>query len=1072
VQWRRRTAMEALQWILSAGTNFFEAIQLNNELQRLRDTLPKARVLISRSEWGMFKDKEVAKLVSRLKDTTYDAEDLLRELDDQVLRKRIEDADRSRAGQLLSSSLNLAKILIHGSKTRIKDTQDKLDKVVAEIKDVLDVKGLMSVEPSQIMPETTSVISAPEVVGRDGERDDLIEKLGVMIGREVQRDQVIKLLGVPLTGKRGRITAGSNGKRAAASNDVASTSRAKQQKGNGGRAGLAETNCTNNVSVIPIVGIGGVGKTTLAQFIYNDPRVEHHFGVKIWVCVSDFFDKRRIIKEIIESIRGKEFNPPRSLDLLQKELKERLKMCPKFLLVLDDIWPNANADWEAFYAPLKYGPEGSMILVTTRSPVVATRVTTSNCEPVQLGGLPTDIFWDFFRKCAFGTNDPESYPHLQDICQSISTRLCGSPLAAKTLGRLLNMSLTERHWRTIQKSELWELRHEENEILPALQLSYLYLPEEVKRCFVFCSMFPKDYSFERDEIVDIWVAEGFVAPGGSMYPEDVGITYLDELRNRFLFQTDPKFPNKTRYVMHDLIHDMALSFSMDECLVMKDLRNQNKSRMQNTVRHMSIEVDGESLTRMGDIQHLDKLHSLRFGIRFGVEITWFSQLSNILFLSLKGCKLVKLPDSICELTSLRYLDISHSSVEELPSKFWCLYSLQVLDASRSSLIRVHQDVTKLINLRQLTLPGEASQSLSRISGLGNLCRLRNLQDFTVARKNGRRIGELKFMNQLNGRLSIRALSSVTSEEEAAEARLVEKQYLKELVLHFQQSYLHSQNGVLEGLRPHSRIECLIVQGFCGDRLPSWFKPEDLPTLITLELSQCWQIESLPIPCFADGTQVGLRGDIGTQLAASSISSSNGIASFAFTRLTYLHFKCCCKLTNLEQFLTPEKLPCIKSIVLEECLNLASIPVHSFVGFVCLRDLKICYCDKLECPQEMLLPPSLQRLCIVDCNELERSFPACLTNLTSLTLLQLAHCDSVTCIPLSSISSNMLKCLVISNCPELSSIGGSHGLASIQYVQLSGCPKLTEVQLPFDKKELRTNEGKELLKFLYRGTSQF
>uniref|UniRef100_K3Z0I0 Uncharacterized protein n=1 Tax=Setaria italica TaxID=4555 RepID=K3Z0I0_SETIT len=1013
-------ALQSLQWILSAGTNIVEAIQLNNELERLRDTLPKARVLICRSEWGMFKDKELAKLVSRLKDTTYDAEDLLRELDDQVLRKRIEDADRSRAGQLLSSSLNLAKTLVRRSKTRIRETQDRLEKVVAEIEGMLNLMGLMSVEPSQIMPETSSVISAPEVVGRDGERDALAEMLGVMIGREVPRDQVIKLLGVPLTGNRGgtgRI-AGSNGKRAAASNGVASTSRAKQPKGNGGRAGLAETKCTNNVSVISIVGIGGVGKTTLAQFIYNDPRVKHHFGVMIWVCVSDFFDKRRITKEIIESIPGEEYNSSSSLNALQIELMKRLKTCPKFLLVLDDIWPNANADWEAFYAPLKYGPKGSMILVTTRSPVVATRVTTSNCKPVQLEGLPTDILWDFFKKCAFGTNDPESYSQLQDIARSISTRLCGSPLAAKTLGRLLNMSLTERHWRAIQKSELWELRHEENEILPALQLSYLYLPEEVKRCFVFCSMFPKDYSFEREEIVDIWVAQGFVAPGGSIRPEDVGITYLDELRNRFLFQTDPMFPNKTRYVMHDLIHDMAVSFSMDECLVMQDLRNQNKSRMQNTVRHMSIEVDGESLSRMGDIQHLNKLHSLRFGIRFDVEITWFNQLSNILFLSLKGCKLVKLPDSICELNSLRYLDISHSNVQELPEKLWCLYSLQVFDASRSRLKKIHQDVTKLINLRQLVLPAEASRALSR--------------------------------------------------EEALEARLVEKQYLKELVLHFRDFGpilpCSTENGVLEGLRPHSRIECLKVHGFCGDRFPSWFKPEDLPTLITLELSECWHISSR-IPFFADGTQVGLRGDDGTQHAAGSISRSNGIAPFAFSRLTDLRVYRCVWLTNLEQFLTPEKLPSIKSIVLDTCSSLTSIPFHSFVGFVCLRDLKIYYCEELECPQEMVLPPSLQRLCIGYCGELERSFPACLENLTSLTLLQLDGCHNIKCISLNSIGSNMLKCLVIHDCRELSSIGGLQSLVSIQHVDLHYCPKLTEVQLPFEKKELRTKEGKELLNFL-------
>nr|TKW11811.1 hypothetical protein SEVIR_6G256766v2 [Setaria viridis] len=1031
--------METLQWIVSAGTNIGEAIQLNSELERLRDTLPKARVLICRSEWGMFKDKELAKLLSRLKDATYDAEDLLRELDDQVLRKRIEDADRSRAGQLLSSCLNLAKTLVRRSKKRIREVQDRLEKVLAEIEWMLNHMGLMSVELSQNMPETSSVISAPEVVGRDDEREALIKKLGVMIGREVPRNKVIKLLGVPLAGNRGGTgrTAMSNGKRAAASNGVASTSRAKQPKGNGGRARLAEANCTNSVSVISIVGIGGVGKTTLAQFIYNDPRVKHHFGVMIWVCVSDFFDKRKITKEIIKSIPGEEYNSSSSLNALQIELVKRLKMCPKFLLVLDDIWPNANADWEAFYAPLKYGPEGSMILVTTRSPVVATRVTTSNCKPVPLEGLPTGIFWDFFKKCAFGTNDQESYPLLQDIARSISTRLCGSPLAAKTLGRLLNQSLTEEHWRAIQKSELWELQHEENEILPALQLSYLYLREE-----------------------------GFVAPGGSIRPEDVGITYLEELRNRFLFQTDPKFPN--RYVMHDLIHDMAVSFSMDECLVMQDLRNQNKSRMQNTVRHMSIEVDGESLTRMGDIQHLNKLHSLRFGIGFHVEITWFNQLSNILFLSLKGCKLVKLPDSICELNSLRYLDISDSNVEELPGKLWCLYSLQVLDARGSNLKEIHRDVTKLINLRQLALPPRASKALSTVSGLGNLSCLRNLIEFRVSTENGRGIGELKFMNQLSGMLSIKSLTYVGSEEEAAEARLVEKQYLKNLILQFRPYYASSacsDNGVLEGLRPHSIIEFLKVNGFCGDRFPSWFKPEDLPNLRGLDLGYCGHIESLSIPCFADGTQVGLRGDDGTQHAAGSISRSNGIAPFAFSRLTDLRVFHCKNLTNLNQFLTPEKLPSIKSIIIWECSSLTSIPFHSFVGFVCLRDLKIYRCEKLECPQEMVLSPSLQRLCIVDCSELERSFPACLENLTSLTLLELGRCRNIKCISLNSIGSNMLKCLVITDCPELSSIGGLQGLASIQHVKIINCPKLTEVQQPFVKRELRTKEGKELLNFI-------
>ena len=368
---------------------------------------------------------------------------------------------------------------------------------MADLEGAINSVGL-SIEAVQHMPETSSVIDVSQVFGRDKERDLVIEKLGVrsMIGRNSQRDQVIELLGVPLT--RGA-AARAKEKRAAATvtGTKSASCRTKKLKGESSRAPrLDEAKCIGNVSVLPIFSIGGVGKSTLAQFIYNDPRVQAHFGKRrVWVCVSDLFDKRRITKEIIESFTKEEYKSLFSLDALQVEMMEQLGR-RKFLLVLDDIWPNANDEWESFYAPFKNGPKDSMILVTTRSPNVADLVATNNCKPIQLEGLDRDIFWEFFSKCSFGEERPESYPQLQDIGHNIASRLCGSPLAAKTIGRLLNMELTVQHWETVRNSELWELPHRENEILPALQLSYLYLPQELKRCFAFCSMFPKDYSFE------------------------------------------------------------------------------------------------------------------------------------------------------------------------------------------------------------------------------------------------------------------------------------------------------------------------------------------------------------------------------------------------------------------------------------------------------------------------------------------------------------------------------------------------------------------------------------------------
>ncbi|KAL6638876.1 hypothetical protein ACP70R_023512 [Stipagrostis hirtigluma subsp. patula] len=1086
------STMQALEWILSAGSSSFEAFHLSNDLECLKKSLPKTRILINRAEWGMFKDRNLAELVWHLKDTTCDAEDLLRQFEDQMLWQRIEDAARSRARQLLSSSFSVARTFIYGRKKKVKEIQDKLDKVVADVKDALDDMGIPPV-PGQLMPETSSDITASEVFGRDSERDELIQMLGVTIGRDDARDQVMQQLGVIAT--RSSTAARSKGKNVAAESCGTSTSRpAKRLRGSSSTATLPWISCTgDNVSVVPIVGIGGVGKTTLAQVIYNDSRVKRHFDVEIWVCVSDFFDKKRMTKEIVESISRKEFSGPHTLNALREKLREQLQ-CKKFLLVLDDIWPNANHQWEEFYAPLRQGIEGSMIIVTTRYPVVANLVVTKNCQPVQLEGLPDDIFWKFFTKCAFGRKDPESYPDLQVIGKSICSRLCGSPLAAKTLGNLLNMCLTKEHWMTVQNSELWQLPYQENEILPALQLTYLYLPQELKRCFAFCSIFPKDYSFVRHEIVDSWVAVGFIAPEGSTRLEDVGMRYLDDLRSRFLFQSDPKFPNESRYVMHDLIHDMAQSVSIGECFLMKDFSHQNQRTMPQTVRHMSIgvSVDSESLSRIRDIQDLNKLHSLRFGNLFNVEITWFNQLSNILFLSLKSCKLEKLPESICELNSLRYLDISDSSVRELPEKLWSLYSLQILDASRSSLKTIHQDVTKLINLRHLALPEQASKALSRVSGLGNLSCLRKLTEFRVGKENGRRIGELKGMNQLSGTLSIRFLGNVQSTEEGAEARLFDKPYLKELVLCWEErSILEGlrphQNEVVEGLRPHSNIESLNVHEFYGGRFaPTWFRLGDLPSLKSLVFCQCRYLKSLSIPylpslellelreveiefltAYSDGIQAHLMGDDRTQHASSSSSRSNGLACCAFTRLTALRIVDCRKLTNLDQFLSPENLPFVQSIELERCYNLVSVPVHNFLGFTCLQNLRMICCRQLVCPREIRLPPSLRRLHIDGCGELDRSFPASLENLTSLILLMLASCHHVKFLPLTLIAGpNMLKSLVLHDCSELSSIGGSHCLSSIQHVEIQGCNKLTEVQQPFRKKELRT-EGTELLKFLKR-----
>ncbi|KAM0892507.1 hypothetical protein ACQ4PT_025726 [Festuca glaucescens] len=925
--------METVQCIILAGASIVEATQLDNDLSRLRTSLPRARVLIDRAEWGRFKNKELAVLLSLLKDTTHDAEDLLRKLDDQVLQQNMKEANQSRVGQFVSSSLKLAKSLLSGSKARVKEGQSRLDKVVAEIEGILSFTGL-TVEPLQLdkplMPETSSVISEPVVFGRDKEQDHVIKLLGVL----------------PIKCR--------------------SAKRMKSENSRAIQVVSGKKACMEDVSILPIVGIGGVGKTTLCQLVYNDSRVKAHFEMRMWVCVYGLFDIRRITKEIIECTSAEISDL--SLNALQVELRRQLEE-QRFLLILDDVWPNANQEWQRFSAPLRYGRQGSMILVTTRSLKVADLVGT--IEPVKLKGLPTDIVWEFFKKCAFSKEQPESYPKLQDIGQSIASRLCGSPLAAKTLGGLLDMELrqlTEQHWITIQNSELWELPHEENEILPALQLSYLYLPQELKRCFAICSIFQKDYSFERDELVDIWVAQGFVASGGSMRLEDM----------------------------------------VDECFLMQDFVYWNRRRMP-----------------------------LQFVIRQSRWTVKFlsTQRTGILLVSINCIHLGLEPDS----------------------------SLQVFDANRSSLKTVHQDLTKLVNLRSLALPPKCLQKLSTLMGIGNMSSLRNLTYFTVGRVNGRRITEPKHMNQLTGTLTIRYVGNIRSKEEATEARLVDKQYLRGLILQWRSDRFKlrsADNEVLEGLYP-SRIEHLKLGGFGGDVLSSWFKPGNLPTLRILELCDAYFLRYLSVTFHS--LEHTLSGDDSTHCASSR--SSNGITRARLTSLTTLVICSCHNLINLDQFLCLEFLPSVKSIDIYGCENIVSIPVHTFVGFTCLHDLKIRGCWKLVCPREMVLPNSIQRIEVWNCGELDRSFPGCLHYLPSLTLLHLRSCHHVELIPLNSMNTNKLTCLVLRFCSKLSAIGGSHALLHIKHVEISNCPELTEVHQPLLNKGLRTKAEKEVLKFI-------
>ncbi|XP_049367928.1 putative disease resistance protein RGA3 [Solanum verrucosum] len=237
--------------------------------------------------------------------------------------------------------------------------------------------------------------------------------------------------------------------------------------------------CQTNqvVAVFPIVGMGGLGKTTLARLIYNDEQIVRYFDERIWVCVSEIFDVNKIIRLVLESLTQRSIDVQSRnalLQILHKELGGR-----KYLLVLDDVWNEKLEEWDDFKRSLVgiNATKGNAIIVTTRSERVASIVATHHLHFLEK--LSEDDCWSVFKERAFPEGDVPM--ELVPIGKQIAHKCSGLPLAANLLGGMLRLT--------------------KETILQVLKLSFDHLPStSVKKCFAYCSIFSRDHDIEKDQL--------------------------------------------------------------------------------------------------------------------------------------------------------------------------------------------------------------------------------------------------------------------------------------------------------------------------------------------------------------------------------------------------------------------------------------------------------------------------------------------------------------------------------------------------------------------------------------------
>lgn len=629
------------------------------------------------------------------------------------------------------------------------------------------------------------------------------------------------------------------------------------------------------------------------------------------------------------------------------------------------------------------------IIVTTPSKTVASLVQTMPFY--SLNCLTSAASWSLFEQITFEGQDPAAYANFIQIGEEIVEKCKGLPLAIKTLGSMLRYETEEERWKYILETDLWDLDPRQNDIVPALELSYSHMPVQLIKCFMALSLFPKD------KLIFLWMSLGLLHTDDVWDMDRTGKIYLSDLLKRSIIQC-----NGHAYTMHDLIHDLACCVAGEEFL---RLENDIPAQISKDVRNISIFLPWTCVT--SKLEHFHGSSALRavilssmegFGGPIEISEELFLYSKQLRTIVLDGVSLTRpsLHDSVGNLKHLRHLVLRDIRGLELPISICQLFNLQTLDVTTSG------------NLKPACIP----------NGIGRLINLHTLPVITVKRGAWHcNLRDLKDMQNLSGKLCLKGLDNVTSVDEAEEANLCSKQHIRALNLIFPdgdwQYCKHGQEPaptttsheeILENLQPHNNLTELSIEVCRSCRYPSWLGDTSFSKITVIRLEYC-QFEWMP--------------PLGQLLALQYLTIAE------MSRIKSIGPEFCS--------LNP-KTTVFKSLVTLEFDSMPRWLQWSGVGdgsFTCLRTLSIQHASELR-SLPCALSSSLAQLKLQDCKNLIRI--PCLPLLFKLDLRQ---CDSLTELP----AFPMLQRPDIGQCTSVARIPD---LPLLKVLILRDCPNLTTV----------------------------
>ncbi|XP_020095104.1 putative disease resistance protein At3g14460 [Ananas comosus] len=868
---------------------------MQDEIQRLQQALPQIQAISAAVEGMQNVSTEQNKVLDawlwQLRDAAERAEDVFDELEYYKLEKRVQ----ARGGSVLNFKRKFTDFAknMFGNDTlnRLREAVKALDKVAATVGPFLQLA-------SQLYDSNVRCRQEDELRNARATSSFLTES--IIYGRDEERDVIVGWLTKPTRDK------------------LENTSAA-----------------AGNVSVFAIVGMGGMGKTALTQFVYHDKRVQRCFDLVMWVCVSDRFDAAMLTVKILEAAMVRDSLGDKSLNTIQEILKEKL-ISKKFLLVLDDVWnDNKILEWDKLVAPLKFGRKGSKILLTTRMDSVANavaRVLQGRKESLKLSGLKEDDFILLFNKHAFAGANIDDHRNLELIGQQIAKKLGGCPLAAKILGGCLNSCMDEKYWRRILNENFLNLQESEDNIRMILRLSYQQLPISSQICFRYCSIFPKDHEFEKNELIYLWIGSGLIKQPTheKRSLEDIGEEYLNHLARRSLFDikiSEGAFGLKQSYVMHDLLHDLAQFASLGECL---RIEGDGSREIPKTIRHIYVKRVNPLM-----ISHLKNLRTLFIHLNKDYDVIVFNEVLK----KLKSLRLLqvtadnyKLLDEVGNLIHLRYLSLTPWIDEvfkrySLPQSICGLQSvcrLYHLEVMKLPATKTEIDdsalvgMSNLVKLRMLDIPARVT---AKIPWIGKVTLLQNLDYFYVREECSYKICQLKNLRNLR-KLCIDGLQNVRSPQEAIDANLIEKENLDKLSLVWPKNRagrLEVDGPLLDNLKPHTNLKELEIKGYAGVRSPHWMTAPSLSNITSINLHDCKRWENLsPFGQLPLLKFLCLRH----MPAIRKLSCSSRVGGCAFPSLKELKLY---DMPNLELFEGEHLFPHLNKFDISSCPSLKGLP---------------------------------------------------------------------------------------------------------------------------------------------------